>query len=213
MPDLDTQVRERISNLSDKDLIKMLTAHPDDYLPEALAFARSEAERRGVTGISADAVRHLEEEEMRQAETNEIPRPKPHGIGGWLVIPAIGIVFAPIKSVVMLFLGISMIQTFAPELTSDARLWASGIIDVAMIIATIVVAVLFFRKRRIAIPAIISLMSAAIVANLVQAFLNAAMFEEVDADTVMPIVHSCVFGAVWIPYFLKSKRVKNTFTE
>ena len=106
-----------------------------------------------------------------------------------------------------------MIQSFAPELTSDPRLWFSGMIDVAMIVAAIIVAVLFFKKRRVAVRAIIGLMVASIFANFVQALLNAAMFEEVDTDTVKPVIHACVFGATWIPYFLKSKRVKNTFVE
>jgi DNA-directed RNA polymerase subunit RPC12/RpoP len=140
-------------------------------------------------------------------------KPGPRGIGGWLIIPAIGLVLAPIRSAVMLFMGISIIQSFAPELTSDPRLWLSGVIDVAMIVATIIVAVLFFKKKRNAVRAIIALMAGSILANIVQAFLNAAMFEEVDAHTIKPVIHACVFGAVWIPYFVISKRVKNTFTE
>ena len=113
----------------------------------------------------------------------------------------------------MLFMGLSMIQSFAPELTSDPRLWLSGFIDVAMIIAAVIVAVLFFKRRQVAVPAIIGLMLASVVANLVQVLLNAAMFEVVDSDTIQPVIHACVLGAIWIPYFLKSKRVKNTFTE
>ena len=55
-------------------------------------------------------------------------------------------------------------------------------------------------------------MVASIVANVAQASLNAAIFEDGDADTIKPVIHACVFGAIWIPYFLDSKRVKNTFT-
>jgi len=106
-----------------------------------------------------------------------------------------------------------MIQSFAPELTSDPRLWFIVFIDVAMIIAAILVAILFFNRRRIAVGAIIGLMGAAIFANITQAFLNTAMFEEVGTDAIKPVIHACVFAAIWIPYFLKSKRVKNTFTE
>jgi len=135
------------------------------------------------------------------------------GIAGWLIIPAIGFVLAPIKSLATLIMGLNMIRSFAPELLSDARLWLSGLIDVAMIVATIIVAVLFFKRRRVAVQAIIGLMVASIFANFVQALLNAAMFEEVDFDTIKPVIHACVFGAIWIPYFLKSKRVKNTFVN
>ncbi len=137
----------------------------------------------------------------------------PKGIGGWLIIPAIGLVLGPIKAVVSLFLGIGMIQGFAPELLSDVRLWVSGIIDVAMIIAAIIVAILFFRERRIAVVAIISLMAASIVASVIQLFLSIAMFGEASSDNINPVLHACVFAAIWVPYFVKSKRVKNTFVN
>ena len=137
----------------------------------------------------------------------------PKGIGGWLIIPAIGLVLGPIKAVVSLFLGIGMIQGFAPELLSDVRLWVSGIIDVAMIIAAIIVAILFFGERRIAVVAIISLMAASIVASVIQLFLSIAMFGEASSDNINPVLHACVFAAIWVPYFVKSKRVKNTFVN
>lgn len=163
------------------------------------------------------------EERANTAAAGIEQKPGPRGIGGWLIIPAVSLVLAPIKSAAGLFMEISTIQSFAPELTSDPRIWLYGVIHVAMIVATIIVAVLFFKKKRNAVPAIIGLMAASILANivracLVQASLNVAMFEEVGfeevgAETFKPVIHACVFAAVWIPYFVKSKRVKNTFTE
>jgi hypothetical protein len=137
----------------------------------------------------------------------------PKGIGGWLIIPAIGLVLGPIKALVSLFLGIGMIQSFAPELLSDVRLWVSGVIDVAMIIAAIIVAILFFRERRIAVVAIISLMIASIVSGVIQLLLSTAMLGKASSDDINPVLHACVFAAIWIPYFGKSKRVKNTFVN
>jgi len=51
------------------------------------------------------------------------------GIYGWLMIPAIGLIYSPIKSLVTLIMWICMIQNFEPELLSDARLWLSGLIQ------------------------------------------------------------------------------------
>ena len=154
---------------------------------------------------------HTDQNTIDKIETDSSTIPR--GIGGWLIIPAIGLVLSPIKSLTMLIMGIKMIQSFTPELLSDARLWISGLIDVTLIIATLVVTVFFFKKRRIAVQAIIGLMAASIVASAIQTFLNMSMIGEVDSDTIKPIVHACVFGAIWIPYFLKSKRVKNTFVK
>lgn len=106
-----------------------------------------------------------------------------------------------------------MIKSFTPELINDPRLWLSGLIDISMIIATIVVAVLFFKKRRAAVRAIIGLMVLSILANIVQTFLSVSIFKNIDSSTFMPIIHASIFGLIWIPYFLKSKRVTNTFIE
>jgi len=140
-------------------------------------------------------------------------KPQPNGIAGWLLLPAIGLVYAPFKTTALLFMGINMIQNFAPELSSDPRLWLVCLIDVVMIIACVFVAILFFNKRRITVRAIIALMGSSIVASIIQALLNTAMFGEGDMETVESVLHSCVYASIWIPYFLKSNRVKNTFTE
>jgi len=64
--DLDDQVKERISALSDMNLITMLTVSPDDYTPEALAFAKGEAQQRGLKDISVNAIAHMKQQEARQ---------------------------------------------------------------------------------------------------------------------------------------------------
>jgi len=137
----------------------------------------------------------------------------PKGIGGWLIVPAIGLVLGLIKAAAMSFQDINMIQIVAPELLSDVRLWVGIVINVAMIIAAIVVAILFFSKRRVAVVAIISLMIASIVASVIQLLLGIAIFSEVSSDGINPVLHACVFAAIWVPYFVKSKRVKNTFVN
>ncbi len=34
-----------------------------------------------------------------------------------------------------------------------------------------------------------------------------------DHETVIEIARSAIAAAIWVPYFLKSERVKNTFTK
>jgi len=155
----------------------------------------------------------MKEGENAMTESIENKKLPPKGIAGWLIIPAIGLVLAPVKSIAGSFIGISMIKSAMPELMSDPRLWIIMLIDVVMIIAFIIVAVFFFKKRRFAVRAIIGLMIASIIANFVQAILNTSLFKEVDVEIIKPVIHACVFGAIWIPYFIRSVRVKNTFTE
>jgi len=135
------------------------------------------------------------------------------GIGGWLLIPAIGLILAPIKSVAFFYLGINMVQNFSPELLDDSRFWLIGLIDIVAIVAGIIIAVLFFKKLIFAKKAIIGLMAALFIATSFQALLNLSIFGEGDFEFFKPVLHTFVFGSIWIPYFLKSKRVENTFVN
>lgn len=155
----------------------------------------------------------METEQNTPRQLNITSNEAPKGIAGWLVIPAIGLILAPIKSIVMLIMGIITIQSLTPELIGDVRFWLLCLIEAVMIIAAITVAIFFFKGLRIAIRAVIILMVASIVASAIEAFLNISMFGEADFETVKPIIHTSVYSAVWIPYFLKSKRVRNTFVK
>jgi len=139
------------------------------------------------------------------------------GIAGWLVFPAIGLVLSPITSVAVSVMNLKMIQVSAPDLFRDSRLWFIILIEVVATVMTIAVAVLFFKKRRIAVHACIGLLAVWVVAALAQTLLSIAMFKKSDADAIKLVIRSCVgaafWAAFWIPYFLKSKRVKNTFIE
>jgi len=68
MTDLGSDVKDRIAGKTDKDLVVMLMGNPDDYVPDAWAFAQSEAQRRGITAINTATLQRLEEEEAQQAE-------------------------------------------------------------------------------------------------------------------------------------------------
>lgn len=138
---------------------------------------------------------------------------KPYGIAGWLLIPALGLVWAPIISTAWIYLNISLVLTTSPDLFDDPRLWLRLALDVITVITAITVAVIFFMKKRIAISAVVGLLLFVIVVNCVQALLGFSMSGSFDYETIKPIIHTSVYGAVWIPYFLKSKRVKNTFTK
>ena len=157
----------------------------------------------------------MHDEQNAVGENDQDVTIEPKGIAGWLIIPAILLVWSPIAMVVDIVQGIRIIQIFTPELPElMSDLWLSYSINLAIIVATVVAAVLFFKKRRIAVPAFVGLMAAYIVASIIQAFLSAAILQEIDvADIIDSVGRSCVQGAVWIPYFLKSKRVKNTFVN
>ena len=83
-----------------------------------------------------------------------------------------------------------------------------------MITTCIVVAVPFFGCRRVAVRAIIALLLAAIAATGSQHLLNRSMFgADTLPESLTAVIHASGFASVWIPYFVWSKRVRNTFIK
>jgi tetratricopeptide (TPR) repeat protein len=160
----------------------------------------------------------------------------PSGIGGWLILPIIGLVATLCLSAWSLFWDIIPIirsDTWA-KLTSPSSetyhwLWQPWMLFdafamVVMVLAPIVLLVMIFRKHRTAPRYVIIFYVFCIVALAFDAFaglfvlvgwLHAHAFDSI-ADTVrLASLRDCgqalALAAIWIPYFRLSKRVKNTF--
>jgi hypothetical protein len=151
---------------------------------------------------------------------------EPRGLGGWLILVAIGLVLTAGQAFLLLF------GTFVPIFTDGQwealttkgistyhPLWAPLLLfeatgNVLLAVAAVTALVLFFRK------------SAAFPGFMIGFYLFAAMFLLIDvvAGTRIPAVASSDdFGstrglmraliacAIWIPYMRKSRRVRNTF--
>ena len=126
-------------------------------------------------------------------EEIEIPSAtQPKDIGGWLLIPGLGLVGSPILIGLRIF--------FALNRGSD--LGVPLLMDIVMIVGCIIVAVLFHSRRRIAVPAVIGLLAA----NIVYGVVLGGLWHDVTVA-----VPGFVLGAIWIPYFCYSKRVRYTF--
>jgi hypothetical protein len=127
----------------------------------------------------------------------------PKGIGGWLIVPAVGLVLLPI---VKLIAWIEAWPDFINAARDDPGWWLLAILDFSLILAVILVAVLFFQKRPVAVAAVVAFLLANIVINFLE-----AMFTQVTAETIWPAFCASIYAIILIPYFLRSKRVKNTF--
>ena len=117
----------------------------------------------------------------------------PEGIGGWLILPAIGLVLSPIRLLFYLCLAMSM---YGPTLLGVGTI----LIDLAFMCYIIFVAIIFFLKKRWTPAAVVLLLIVNLVISL-------------STGEIAIMARATVVGAVWIPYFMVSKRVKNTFTE
>jgi hypothetical protein len=135
------------------------------------------------------------------------------GIGGWLILPAIGFVLGPIVSVIGLIAALSLF--------SDVNRAGYGgvytlelMVQAGLLAYTIYAAVRFFGKYRDAPSACIALMVAAVVCNggllVIELGAGASPFA---IESGKQLVLGGISAAIWIPYFNTSKRVAATFVN
>lgn len=150
------------------------------------------------------------------------------GVGGWLILVTIGLVVTPIRILVLVF------STYAPIFTGDAwsllttpgtaaynPLWKPMLLfelfgNVVFFLWAIALLVLLFGHKRI-FP---KLMIAFYLGNLLFVGLDFLLASNIpavasndDASSVGELIRSIIVCLVWVPYFLQSERVKQTFTE
>lgn len=72
---------------------------------------------------------------------------------------------------------------------------------------------LFFMRKKNAPKVIMGLMVSNIVFPLIGLilFINKSYYSEYIVLSVRELISSSIFGAIWIPYFIFSNRVKRTF--
>jgi hypothetical protein len=147
----------------------------------------------------------------------------PKGFGGWLVIPVIGLVLTAAFS--LYSLAESLFQLLEPRvwqaLFAKPSLlhlllgfdFSSSV--VLLILALVGLARMKRRSHRFPSLMIIFLCTNFVV-HVVEAVLTLLYFDSVDVSPPSGAGRGS-FGAllgvlIWVPYFIRSKRVKNTFT-
>ena len=150
------------------------------------------------------------------------------GIGGWLILPLIGlfvrplIILAALANLLPLFTNpAAWARLTVPGNAAYHPLWkplllfellANGL----FIAFDVILLVLFFQKRRV-VPA---LMIAFMLTTLVFLIIDHVLAQQIpfvarrsSPEGTMQIVRALAVCAVWVPYFLVSKRVKATFVR
>lgn len=168
-----------------------------------------------VVGLLAFGVYKLLSVKDRRADQVELSveavDPKLVGIGGWLVLPAIGLVLGPAFAGILLIAGL---REPVLEIASYGGLGDIFALELVLIIGLIVLAVyaatLFFRRRWNAPRTVIVLL---VVGLVVSGVLVAFGF--VAGPQVLRLIFGilAVGAAIWIPYFRVSKRVQATFVN
>ncbi|MDP2182647.1 MAG: DUF2569 domain-containing protein [Actinomycetota bacterium] len=171
-----------------EELIDEATAVGVDPLGMSAAARRAFPE---AVGIIERIVAQPERTAWPDAEVNADPRLV--GIGGWLVLPAIGLVLGPIVNLVMLMSGGGSV----PQLALRGG-W---------LLLAVFAAFRFFGKRTDAPLFMIAMYVAGFLIGLMPTAEQAA---EVRAFT---LVQGFIGNGIWIAYFAVSRRVKVTFVN
>ena len=144
-----------------------------------------------------------------------VVRPVPKGIGGWLILVAIGNLITPFLMAKSAYENAAVLgqlgQNTAPTLA--AVLGVEVLFNAALAIAWAVALVyLLGRNRRY--PRMFIVLTALSAAGVIGDPLLASFAFNVSltAEDVGVLTRSVVFAAIWIPYMMRSRRVRETFT-
>lgn len=148
------------------------------------------------------------------------------GIGGWLILVAIRIVFGAIS---LLFFIASNLKDFV--FSGDLNVLSSidspdyipgflasyiveFVINTAFLVGYCYLVYLFFTKNYKTPKFFIVIEIAYVVFLIVDMFYSIVMFDyEVDNAAIKEIIKNIIGCCIWVPYFLVSVRVKNTFVN
>ena len=149
-------------------------------------------------------------------------------IGGWLILCAVGLVLYPVQTL------FSLVTEIIPAVFSDNwaaltsptdpgyhTLWAPLVIaelvgSISFFIWSIFIVIFFFQRHHWTPRLVIFFMIANIIfVGADYCIINFFLIRtnSVNVDATINFVRTVVAGAIWIPYFLFSRRVDKTFTE
>ncbi|ETT39336.1 DUF2569 domain-containing protein [Paenibacillus sp. FSL P4-0338] len=150
----------------------------------------------------------------------------PSGIGGWLWIFVFGIIFSLIRSVLNIYGNISFFGTESYRLLTNpdssyysALMLPTLVIETALItIQCLMILYIFylgFKHKKLFKYICISFIVYNIIINTVDTLMASQLQRSIsdsiaDDTSYTDISRSLLYAAIWIPYFLRSKRVKNT---
>jgi len=165
-------------------------------------------------------------EEKNRAEMQIDPRY--NGIGGWLILVMIGLFITPIRlsflivnTLLPIFTDGSLQLLTTPESEFYHPLWLPLLLyevcaNAFFVIFAIVILIYFFRRKRILPKLMIFFYASNILMIVIDEILGSfipLIAGQSDPSSYTELIRSIMTGAIWIPYFCTSVRVKSTFVR
>lgn len=150
--------------------------------------------------------------------TEGVPDKGPVGLGGWLILPILGL-FATIvmtaRGTLEILPVIEQVQA-ATDMPAGLLefLWIEVAANLLLILIVVWTMILLFRKSRLFPNAYIFFLIFAAVVVIGDTLVAHYMFDvELDNVMIRDAARSVIVCMIWIPYMLVSVRVKNTFVN
>lgn len=138
------------------------------------------------------------------------------GLVGWLIVPGIGMIISLFFSVPMLVLEFQRIEPAAlggrAVLTAAIAHW---VIEVCLTGAMALTLWAFMRRKAVLPAFFIGLVVLRLAGGVLQSVFERAAEGAVDFQLrgLAMVFNTVIWGAIWVPYLLLSKRAKATFVE
>jgi hypothetical protein len=142
---------------------------------------------------------------------------EPVGIKGWLILPAIGTILSPIYLIISFSKLVPTLENvWAARAALSTGLFVFVIVEtvfnLAFILGWLAAILLLTLKSPYYPKAYVALMGGMVVFLLVDMIISAGGYNhQPGQDELISLGRTILVAAIWIPYMMLSKRVKNTF--
>ncbi|CAH1211658.1 hypothetical protein PAECIP111893_03451 [Paenibacillus plantiphilus] len=144
------------------------------------------------------------------------------GLGGWLVLVQIGLYASIVLMFKTILDGLEMMNSEAWGFFSEFHVLLGPLIvfevvvTILILLFTVFVLIMFYLKKAI-LPRLMIILFGVSAAfafiDLLWAY-QIPLLEELDGGSLIrEFVRSLLTCAIWIPYFIRSERVENTFVK
>lgn len=164
--------------------------------------------------------------DLQESQPNTTKNTELKGLDGWLIWVGISVIITPIRLLPNFFTEAELVWTsvswnflFNPEVESILRLtsyllifeFTYGTILMGLLLVQIY---LFFTKHKKFPAFFIGILILFLIFKPIDSLLVNYLYpgESIfNAEAVFSYLYNSIYAMIWIPYMLRSKRVKNTF--
>lgn len=141
------------------------------------------------------------------------------GIGGWLIFPTISLIILPLTIIYNIYDGGYFDSATWPVINNNGTgvliYYSLNFVFMIFLLSYDILTLIFFSKLRTGAPRMfIILIITNFISIAIEAYIANQYFSEFGIEiSSRDITRSLLGVCIWVPYFIKSERVKSTFTR